>query len=273
MKLQNWREYLIEAWGLGTFMVSAGFFATVIYSPSCPFSLMIPDNNFLKGLLMGITMGVTAIAIIYSPWGKRSGAHINPAVTLTFFRLGKIDALDTLGYVFAQFIGGVIGVLLVAVYLGQAFTDPPVNYVVTVPGTWGTITALIIEFLMSFGLMLMVLLTSNNNALSSYTGIFSGIMVATFITLFAPVSGMSINPARSFASAFPAKIWTDFWLYYFAPFMGMLSAAQIFLNSRKKPMTICYKFCPNGEQKCIAKKCCGECNLVVRNWRVDNPIE
>ena len=153
MKLKHWQEYLIEAWGLGTFMVSAGVFATVLYSPESPFSMII-TNNFLKGLLMGIAMGITAIVIIYSPWGKRSGAHINPAVSLTFFRLGKIDYLDTFGYIIAQFIGGLLGVFLVAIFLGNAFTTPPVNYVVTVPGKWGVIVALIAEFILSLGLML-----------------------------------------------------------------------------------------------------------------------
>lgn len=89
MKLEHWREYLIEAWGLGTFMVSAGIFATLLYSPAFTLATIIA-NDFLKGLLMGVAMGITAIAIIYSPWGKRSGAHINPAVTITFFRLKKI---------------------------------------------------------------------------------------------------------------------------------------------------------------------------------------
>ena len=80
MRLEHWREYLIEAWGLGTFMVSAGVFATILYSPASPFSFLI-SHDFSKGLLMGIAIGLTAISIIYSPWGKRSGAHINPART------------------------------------------------------------------------------------------------------------------------------------------------------------------------------------------------
>ena len=270
MKLEHWREYLIEAWGLGTFMVSAGMFATLLYSPAFPISSIIA-NQFIKDLLMGSAMGITAIVIIYSPWGKRSGAHINPAVTLTFFRLGKIDPFDTLGYIIFQFIGGLVGVWLVAVFFGYAFIEPPINYIVTVPGKWGTIAALIAEFMMAFGLMLMVLFTSNNNSLSAYTGIFSGIMVATYITFEAPISGMSINPARSFASALPAQIWTDFWLYYFVPSLAMLCAAQIYLQYPRRAPTICCKLCSNDEQKCIAKKCCGECEDMVRTWRSRSP--
>ena len=262
----HWREYLIEAWGLGTFMVSAGIFATILYSPASPFSRII-SNDFIKGLLMGIAMGSTAIAIIYSPWGKRSGAHINPAVTITFFRLKKITKIDTLGYIIAQFVGGLLGILLVAIILGNPFTNTPINYVVTVPGKWGAIAALIVEFILSLGLMLMVLFTSNSNQLSKYTGIFAGILVATYIVFAASISGMSINPARTFASALPAQIWSGFWIYYFAPPLAMLLAAEIYLRYPGKPKTICYKLCPNGEQPCLATKCCGSCDEMIRYWR------
>lgn len=258
MKLEHWREYLIEAWGLGTFMVSAGVFATVLYSPDSPFAMIIA-NDFVKGLLMGLAMGITAIAIIYSPWGKRSGAHINPAVTITFFRLKKITLLDALGYISAQFIGGVIGVLLVALIFGDSFTNPPINHIVTIPGKWGIAAALITEFILSLGLMLMVLFTSNNYRLSKYTGIFAGILVANYIIFAAPISGMSINPARTFSSGLPAQIWDSFWIYYFAPPLAMLIASEIYLRYPGKPQTICCKLCPNNEQLCIATKCCDGC--------------
>ena len=259
MKL-NWREYLIEAWGLGTFMVSAGIFATLIYAPTSPFSMIIADD-FVKGLLMGVAMGITAISIIYSPWGKRSGAHINPAVTITFFRLNKITTLDTVAYIISQFIGGTLGVLLVVILFGNSFTNPPINYVVTVPGPWGVIAALIAEFLLSLGLMLVVLFTSNSDRLSKYTGIFAGLLVALYITFEAPISGMSINPARTFASGFPAQIWDGFWIYYFIPPLAMLIAAEIYLHYPKKPRIICGKLCPNGEQVCIAPQCCRDSTI------------
>ena len=258
MKLEHWREYLIEAWGLGTFMVSAGVFATLLYSPESPFAVVIADD-FIKAILMGTAMGITAIAIIYSPWGKRSGAHINPAVTITFFRLKKLSARDTLGYVVAQFVGGIVGVWLTSLVLGDSFTNPPVNYVVTIPGRWGTIAALIAEFALSFCLMLMVLFASNSHKLAKYTGIFSGILVAAYITFEAPISGMSINPARTFASGLPAQIWDSFWIYYFAPPLAMLTAAEIYRRHPQKPQIICCKLCPNADQNCIARECCREC--------------
>ena len=255
LTIGNWREYLIEAWGLGMFMVAAGVVVTVLESPEYPGVEMIP-NAFIRRAIVGIAMGLTAIAIIYSPWGKRSGAHINPAVTITFFRLGKIKLQDALGYILAQFIGGWLGVLLVVFLFGEAFTTPPVNYVVTVPGSGGWLIASIAEFILSFTLMLMVLIVSNSTKIATFTGIFSGILVATFITFEAPLSGMSINPARTFASALPASIWTDFWLYYFIPPLAMLSAAELYLRQFSKQKVICSKLCPNSDTPCIAIKCC-----------------
>src|SRR5713226_6685301 len=107
----HWPEYLMEAGLLGAFMVSACVFGALYEFPQSPVHQAIM-SRVLRRLLMGMSMGLTAIAIIYSPWGKQSGAHINPSVTLTFFRLGKIKAWDALFYITSQFLGAVLGVLV-----------------------------------------------------------------------------------------------------------------------------------------------------------------
>ena len=112
----HWPEYLIEATCLGLFMVSAFIFGTILEHPASPVHQVIP-NPLLRRLLMGIAMGLTAISIIYSPWGKQSGAHINPSTTLTFYRLGKVATWDAILYVSSQFLGGVTGALLVSAVL------------------------------------------------------------------------------------------------------------------------------------------------------------
>lgn len=86
---------------------------------------------------MGAAMGLTAVGIIYSPWGKQSGAHFNPALTITFWGLGKIETGDAISYVIFQFIGGLLGVLLTHMALGESLAVPPVSYLVTVPGAYG----------------------------------------------------------------------------------------------------------------------------------------
>src|SRR5437667_11650892 len=94
---QHWPEYLMEAAELGLFMISACAFSVLLYHSSSPVAQNI-HNDMLRRVLMGTAMGSTAIAIVFSPLGKRSGAHFNPSVTLTFFRLGKIEAWDTAFY-------------------------------------------------------------------------------------------------------------------------------------------------------------------------------
>jgi aquaporin Z len=106
----HWREYLIEGWALGAFMVSAGVATTLIEYPGFWLHQAITDPD-LRRTLIGVAMGLTAVALIYSPWGQRSGAHMNPAVTLTFLRLGKIARWDALFFIVAQCLGGILGVL------------------------------------------------------------------------------------------------------------------------------------------------------------------
>ena len=111
MRAQHWPEYLIEAWALGAFMVSAALVTALLEHPSSPVHQLLPNGNARRALI-GLAMGLTAIGLIYSPWGQQSGAHMNPATTLTFLRLGKVQPWDAVFYISAQFIGGLCGVLL-----------------------------------------------------------------------------------------------------------------------------------------------------------------
>lgn len=247
---RHWPEYLMEAAGLGLFMISAAVTTAAFEYPHSPLHDLFPDPT-LRRILIGIAMGLTAIGLIYSPWGKRSGAHLNPAVTLTFFRLGKIRGGDALGYIAAQFVGGTIGLWLVAQVLGLAIEHPDVNYVVTVPGSNGTAIAFAAETIISFGLMLVVLVVSNRPSLNRWTGVFAGALVATYIAVEAPLSGMSMNPARTFASALPAQLWTDYWLYLIAPLSGMLLAAECYVRTNGVHRVLCAKLHHHNNARCI----------------------
>jgi aquaporin Z len=85
----HWPEYLMEGVELGLYMISACAVLVLLQYPTSPVHQVFP-NPVLRRVLFGIAMGMAAIGIIYSPLGQRSGAHFNPAVTLTFFRLGKV---------------------------------------------------------------------------------------------------------------------------------------------------------------------------------------
>jgi len=246
----HWPEYVIEGACLGLFMISAFTFATILEHPASPLHRALP-HPFLRRFLMGLAMGGTAIAIISSPWGKRSGAHINPSTTLTFFRLGKIDKWDAAFYVASQFVGGAIGAISAAIALSTWASHPAVNYVVTMPGTAGAFAALLAEMTIAFILMTVVLRVSSTPRLHKFTGLCAGILVAIYITVEAPISGMSMNPARTFASAVPAHHWAYLWIYFLGPVIGMAFAAEIYLRTRSVTSVLCAKLHHQNTQRCI----------------------
>jgi aquaporin Z len=247
---KHWPEYLIEAACLGLFMVSACSFTVLLQHPGSAIRQMLP-SAFVRRLLTGVAMGLTAIALIYSPWGKQSGAHLNPSVTLTFFRLGKIEPWDACFYVAAQFIGGTLGVLLSALIWGHAIAEQNVRYAATLPGARGTGVAFVAEMLISFVMMTMVLNVSNSAQIARLTGVIAGALVATYITLESPLSGMSMSPARSFASAAPGGLWNSLWIYFTAPPLGMMLAAQVYLWLRGKNAVFCAKLHHHNDRRCI----------------------
>jgi aquaporin Z len=230
-------------------MVSACVFTVLLFDPSVLMQKGLPGPVWRR-LLMGISMGVTAVLIIHSSMGKRSGAHFNPAITLTYFRLGKIAQPDALFYVLFQFLGGIGGVGVSALFLGQKLADPSVMFAETVPGKYGTGAAFAAEAFMAALLMGVVLWTSNRPSLASYTSYLVGILITFYVLLFAPVSGFSINPARTTASAVFARVWTAIWLYFTAPVLGMLFSAEVYLRSQGEDRILCAKLHPDSTYEC-----------------------
>jgi aquaporin Z len=248
---RHWPEYLIEAALLALFMVSACTFAALLEHPASPLRHAI-TQPWLRRACVGAAMGATAIAIVYSPWGKQSGAHLNPAVTLTYLRLGRIEARDAAWYVVSQFAGGVAGVMVAAWVAGRrVIADPAVRHVVTIPGDYGAGAAFLAEAIISFGLMLAVLQMTNRHALNRYTGLVAGALVAIYIGIEAPISGMSMNPARSFGSALAAHYWDGLWIYFTAPLIGMLAAAEVYLRSHGHGAVLCCKIHHDNDRRCI----------------------
>ncbi len=246
----HWPEYLIEATCLGLFMLSAFSFGVLLEHPASAAHQAI-SNPLTRRLLMGLAMGGTAMALIYSPWGKQSGAHINPSTTLTFFRLGKIALCDLIFYVSAQFLGGLSGALLASRLLSPWASHPAVNYVVTSPGSAGVLVAFGAEVVIAFYLMTEILHVSNNPRAHKFTGVCAGVLVAVYITIEAPLSGMSMNPARSFASALAAQHWTAIWIYFTAPLISMLAAAEVYVRTPGGRSVACAKLHHENNKRCI----------------------
>src|SRR5437867_12108459 len=135
-------------------------------------------------------------------------------------------------YIIAQFIGAITGVFAVTLFVREPLSHPTVNYAATLPGMQGVIVAFIAEFVIAFVLMSVVLRVSNTPRIARYTGLFAGVLVATYITLEAPISGMGMNPARTSGSAFVGHLWTGLWIYFTAPVLAMQLAATLYLRAK-----------------------------------------
>jgi aquaporin Z len=196
----NWREYLAEAAALAAFMLSASLFTTLLEHYQSPLKELIP-SPFARRVLMGAAMGLTAAAIIYSPLGARSGAHMNPSVTLAFVRLGKVARADAFFYILAQFGGGLLGILLAHSVLGELLAEPAVDFITTRPGSAGELAAAGGELAISFLMMTVLLRVAANPRSMRWTGAVAALLVMLNITFEAPLSGMSMNPARTLGPA------------------------------------------------------------------------
>jgi aquaporin Z len=172
-------------------------------------------------------------------------------MTFTFYRLGKMEFWDAIFYGVAQFAGASAGVVIATFFLVGAPGNPAIRYAATIPGMYGPGVAFIAELAISFALMLTVLFASDNNVLSRYTPYFVGALYAIFITLETPLSGMSMNPARTFGSAVRGRYWHALWVYFLAPSFGMLVAAELFLWVRCGIGPYCAKLHHANDKRCI----------------------
>jgi aquaporin Z len=246
----HWPEYLMETGEAGVYLFSACAAATLLWHPASPVYQYLP-SDMVRRILMGLAMGATIVAIVLSPWGKQSGAHFNPAVTFTFHRLGKVALWDTVFYCAGQLFGAAGGVALASMVLQGAPANQAVHYAATIPGVYGVTIAFFAELAISFILMAAILFTSNHEVLASYTHYFAAILVASYIAFESPVSGMSTNPARTFGPALYAGYWHALWIYFTAPPLGMLAAAEAFLLARAHKLPYCAKLHHHNDKRCI----------------------
>lgn len=246
----------MEAGELGLYMLLACAFATLLQHPASPVQHFI-GSSLARRALYGFAMGATVIGIITTPWGKQSGGHFNPAITLTFYRLGNVALWDALFYAAAQFSGAICGVAIASFVLRGAPGNSAVRYAVTAPGVYGAAGAFIGELTISFGLMITILFVTNSKKLARYTPYFVGALFAIYITFETPLSGMSMNPARMLGSAFRAGYWQALWVYFIAPALGMLCAAEVFLRVRGGLAPYCAKLHHANGKRCIFRHATG----------------
>ena len=111
--------------------------------------------------------------------------------------------------------------------------------------------AFVAELAISFILMSAILFASNHQVLAPYTHYFVAILVAAYIAFESPLSGMSTNPARTFGPALYGRYWHGLWIYFIAPPLGMLAAAEVFLLARESKRPYCAKLHHHHEKRCI----------------------
>jgi aquaporin Z len=231
---RHWREYLMEAAGLGGFVVGASLLTVFLEHPEFPvLQSALGEYPALRRVPLGIILGGYIAGVVYL-FGKRSGAHINPAVTWAFFRLGKIGFSDAVLYTVAQFAGAAAAAQIMKLALGDSYRDAPIRYVVTEPAKWDEsgAAAFAAEFFISFVLMLVCLVAANSSRLEKLVAPITGFLIAVYLIVETPYSGMSLNPARSFGSALAANEWRYLWIYFVSPTLAMLLASEIFRRTK-----------------------------------------
>lgn len=219
----HWPEYGAELVGT-LWNVFIGLSAVVFnFAPGLPGSRLIPDAS-LRLWVTGLVFAGSGSLYTISPWGRLSGSHLNPSVTLAFTSVGKLHWRDTLGYLAAQFTGGTLGAGLLALVWGSHAAE--VGGGVTLPGLGHSVAdAFRAEFLMTFSYLLAIFFFVSNRSLMRWTPLMNWVVVAGLVWLGAGVSGTSLNAARSFGPALVTNTWRVQWLYAVAPVAGALSAA------------------------------------------------
>jgi aquaporin NIP len=175
---------------------------------------------------IGITFGMIVMAMIYT-FGKTSGAHINPAVTLAFACTDRFDKKDTVGYIIAQLLGA----FLASVVLALLFPTS-IKLGATIPaGSWHQ--SFILEIILTYFLMLVIIFVSQNKETRHMIGIAVGAVVMLEAIFAGPITGASMNPARSIAPAIISGNITHLWLYILAPIIGAVLASYTWIYMKE----------------------------------------
>ena len=221
MKLK-WPEYLAEFFGTAI-MMAIGIGAVVfMWSEGSIMRDWIPSEPWRR-LATGILFAGGGTLVVLSPLGQRSGGHLNPAMTFAFWLRNKISSADALMYALCQIGGALLGVMVVATIASEAALT--VDLGMTRPGAGYTAAfALVAELLITFMLVFLVFWAVDRRAVARFTPYLAGVLIALLVLVEAPVSGTSLNPARSLAPAALMGAFADFWLYVVGPMAGAVLA-------------------------------------------------
>jgi aquaporin Z len=226
LKQLHWPEYGAELIGTA-FLVFVGLSAVVFdFGKGLPPTSLIHDAS-LRRLITGLIFAGSGSLVAISPFGRLSGAHINPSVSLAFWAQGKMRHHDIIGYVVGQFLGAILGEALLVLVWGSYAAS--VSDGMTLPGTGYPLWIVFLAEMALTALLVLAIFTCvSSQRFMRWTPLVTWLLVATMVWLEAPISGTSLNPARSFGPALFAGIWTQQWLYYIAPPLGALFAVGLY---------------------------------------------
>ncbi len=211
--IYSWREVLAEA--IGTFiLVFAGTGAVMANQLS---------DGAVTHLGISFVFGAVVAALIYS-LGHISGAHFNPAVTLAFWTTGFFSKRLVLPYIMGQSLGAIAASFLLLISLGKV-----ANLGATLPLNDNWLQSFILELVLTFILMFVILGSGlDRRAPIGFAGLAIGLTVGLEAAFMGPITGASMNPARSLGPAFVGGIWQHHWLYWIAPIVGAQLAVIIY---------------------------------------------
>jgi len=220
----RWRLFFSEL--IGTAVLVFGGLSVVIFmfGEGSPMARLVP-NVVVRNALTAFLFGTIGSVIALSRIGRESGAHINPAVTLAFWLMRKLDMRAAVGYMVAQMLGACVGALPLLVWgsMGRS-----VSFGATVPGAGYSTTAVVLgEIVTTFGLVATLCVFLGYRHLRHLTPMAIPFLYAVMVPLEAPISGTSTNPARTFGPALISGRWDGWWIYWLGPFLGMLAAIVV----------------------------------------------
>jgi len=226
----HWGPWACEF--LGTAILLLGGLSAVFldFGPSSPIAPHLASHS-ARLLLTGLLFAGTGSLVALSPLGRRSGAHLNPAVTLAFWTQHKVHPHDLAGYVISQVLGALAACAVLRVAWGH--TARVLHLGATQPGHGFTpLDAATLEMLMTASLVLMIFLMTSSVRTARWTPLGNWLLVATLVWQGAPYTGTSLNPARSIGPALLAPELASLWVYLVGPFAGALLAVAVFAPFR-----------------------------------------
>jgi aquaporin Z len=217
----RWRLFFSEVIGTATLVFGGLSVVIGMFGEGSPMARIVP-NEQVRMALTAFLFGCVGTAVALSRVGQESGAHINPAVTMGFWLMRKLDGRAAVGYIIAQLLGAYLGALPL---LAWGSMGRSVAFGATIPGEgYSTATVVMGEIVTTFALVATLCVCLGFRGLRRYTPFVIPCLYAVMVPLEAHISGTSTNPARTFGPALISGRWDGWWIYWVGPMIGMLAA-------------------------------------------------